>query len=221
MACLALLVACGGGGDADTTTTTVSTSTTSSTTTTSSTSTSTTTTTTTTTPGDDATVGPLTTRSRFHLRGVGPVHAGMTVREAEQAAGVSFEISAFEAFEGHCYYARVDGLENLSFMAGSAAGGPPPTDPRDGVILRAEANGGPWRTEAGVDVGSTEDDVIAAYSDIETEPHVYQPGGHYLTINGTGADAGYGIRFETNPELVVENIFAGDAGAITAIEGCA
>ena len=221
---VALLVACGGGGDDAATTTTrkgisipsrkgPSTSM-------QSTSTSMPTTTTT-TPGGAATAEPLTTRSRFHFRGVGPVRAGMTVREAEQAAGVSFQISDFEVFDGHCYYARVDGLENLSFMAGSAGGNPPPTDPRDGVILRAEARGGPWRTVEGVDVGSTEDDVTAAYSGIQTEPHVYQSGGHYLTISGTGPDAGHGIRFETTPELVVEDIFSGQASAIMFVEGCA
>lgn len=145
----------------------------------------------------------------------------MTVREAEKVAGVRLEVLYFDAFDGLCYYAEPDGLDGLSFMVGSRAS-EPPADPRDGIILRAAATGPPWQTLSGIRVGATEAEVTAAYgARIERKPHVYQPGGQYLTLTGTGADARFGIRFETTPGRVVDDFFSGDADAITAIEGCA
>jgi len=145
----------------------------------------------------------------------------MTLRQAEQAAGVPLVVESFEPFEGLCYYANPAGFEGLGFMVG-APDGVRPEDPLDGIILRAEARGGPWQTLSGIRVGSTAAEVAEAYGPrIETEPHAYQEGGQYLTLTGTEADADYGVRFETTPELVVEDIFSGDARSITAIEGCA
>jgi hypothetical protein len=70
----------------------------------------------------------------------------------------------------------------------------------------------PAETRSGVAVGDTEEEVYRTYEgQIESEPHVYVEGGHYLTyIPRDPADKDYKVVFFTDGS-VVEEIHAGDA----------
>lgn len=162
----------------------------------------------------------LTTDSQFGLKGVGPIAGGMTVTEAEAAAGVTIEISDFDTFGGACYFGRVKGLENLYLLIENTD---PRTGPKAGVIGRATADGGAWSTISGVKVGSTEAEVMKAYgAKIVPSPHQYVTGGKYLDYVPTdAADVAYRLRFETDGAGKVTEIHAGLAGPATYIEGCA
>ena len=168
----------------------------------------------------------LTTTSRLDIHGLGPVRAGMTVAEAERAAGVPLVVrrEAFEAFEGRCYYATARGLPNVMFMI-HARGDVAPADPRDGIVVRAELRGPPWRTVTGLGVGATVDQVRRVYPGrLREEPHEYarERGGVYLTFEPPDQSAGrLGLRFVSEDGSRVNEIFGGDARAIQLVEGCA
>lgn len=170
----------------------------------------------------------LTTDSVIHVRGVGPVVAGMTLKEAEAAGGAAMTNTEgeFDAFEGLCYHAQPKGVDGVAFMVGNERR---PADPKDGRIVRATvAPYGPeealvvpgFVTDKGVGLGSTEAQVKAAYPGIEVTGHQYVEQGHYLTLYAAGADKGFGIRFETDGQQVT-SIHAGKADAIQFVEGCA
>ena len=102
-------------------------------------------TTSTTVSAADPTGSPLTTGSRIHVRGVGPVHAGMTLRQAEQAAGVPLVIESFEQLmeatrpDFAPIYARLGAMDSVP--AGSVL-------PTDAVFNRGTGEG--WLTDGDV-----------------------------------------------------------------------
>ncbi len=158
----------------------------------------------------------LTRDTRLTTRGIGPVVAGMTLREAEQVAGVDLSVESFEDFGGYCYYAGVEGLD-LYFLVVSP-GDAPVRDPGDGVVGSVNIfEGSQLLLENGLGVGATEAQVYQAYPGrVVTEPHTYDDRGHYLTIR----DGDFGVRFETDGSRV-DAIHVGDYFAIQAVEGCA
>jgi hypothetical protein len=174
--------------------------------------------------GTTTTTGPerLGQESTLDVRGVGPIEAGMTLREAERVAGRPLRVEGFDLFEGLCYDAEPADLPGLSLMVHAPRGGAP-SDPRDGIVVRATATTEAWRTVSGAHVGMTLDEVKRLYpSNLRDEPHQYQERGRYLTFEPqTARDRPYGVRFEVGDSGRVEAIHAGDAGAITAPEGCA
>lgn len=166
---------------------------------------------------------PLTDASRLHPRGVGAAHAGMTLHEVEAATGSALEVQEFDTFGGRCYYARPQGISEYSFLVLSP-GDEAPDDPHDGVVARATTTGfegSSTSTEAGIEPGDTRAEVEAAYgaSNLTESQHLYQPDGVYLDHH-TG-DGDHGLRFEVDGDDLVQTIHGGDAGAITAPEGCA
>lgn len=163
---------------------------------------------------------PITAASQISLYGLGAVRGGMTVTEAEAATGQTFRIEGFEDFGGACYFARVDGFEDLYFLITTDV---PPADPREGIIGRASVTAPEWQTISGIHVGSTEAEVRAAYgANIVESPHEYVPGGKYLDfIPSDAADAAFKLRFETDATGVVTEMHAGLEGPASYIEGCA
>jgi hypothetical protein len=167
----------------------------------------------------------LTADTPIDLRGIGPIEAGMTLAEAERAAGVDLVPQYFEDFGGLCYFATAAGLEEDFILMVRSSGSEPVDDPRDGVIARVSATSdmeSPAQTLSGIGIGSSEEDVYASYPGrIESQPHMYIEGGHYLTyVPRDTADQGFRVRFFTDGE-VVRDIHAGDAEASGAVEGCA
>ncbi len=128
------------------------------------------------------------------ITGIGPVVAGMDVREAEQVAGVPFVTDDFDVFDGYCYGAHVEGLD-FSFLALSP-GDEPVTDPRDGMLGRVSLYGpSSNRLENGLGVASSEADVYRAYPGrVVTEGSTSVEGGHDLTVD----EGAFGVRFETD-----------------------
>jgi hypothetical protein len=114
--------------------------------------------------------------------------------------------------------------EDFVFMV-RAPGSEAVEDPRDGIVVSTSAHNAmqsPAQTVSGVAIGDTEQEVYDTYpGQIESEPHAYVDGGHYLTfVPRDPADQDFRVKFSTDGEVVRE-IHAGDAQATRAIEGCA
>lgn len=95
-------------------------------------------------------------------------------------------------------------------------------DGEDSVVSRIELVRDDQRTEAGVGVGSTIDEVLAAYPDgVTNEPHAYiGPEGRYLAVTSLD-DPDSTILFETDMDGRVQAVRNGFSDPIRWIEGCA
>lgn len=172
---------------------------------------------------------PLVAATPLTLYGVGPLRAGMTLAEAEQASGLDIRDGNFVDFGGYCYFGSIESQPDLLMILVSPDRDPedpqPAATPEDGVIGRIglrDANGEPTTrtTPAGVGLGSTEADVYAAYGDdARTEDHVYLEDGHYIFSEPASAPDN-GLAFFTDGESV-ENVYGGLRDVIGYVEGCA
>ena len=178
-------------------------------------------------PETEAPPETLTADTPIDLYGIGPIEAGMTLAEAERVAGVDLVPRGFDTFEGRCFHAHAEGLnEDFLFLVTgpTSGGGRAPVDrPEDGIIRRVSATetmDSPAETLSGVAVGDTEEEVYDTYAgQITSEPHVYVEGGHYLTFTPRNpADQDYKVVFFTDGS-VVEEIHAGDAESAGSVEG--
>ena len=133
--------------------------------------------------------------------------------------------SSLEDFGGFCYYVDLEGQPDLAIRVHSPDD-QPVTDPDQGVIsaitIYDQDPEGPSArtTTAGIGLGATEADVRAAHPDVDEQPHDYVPEGAYLYVHPADAP-GFGIRYVLDEHRVVTSIDVGDAGGITAAEGCA
>lgn len=186
---------------------------------------------TTTAPAPTSTVAPTTTEpplrgpvrlvttSRFDLRGVGPVEAGMTVHEAEKASGLRFTLSPMPATNGRCSSATPAGLDGLTFIV-TAPGGAAATDPKAGAIARAAATVAPFATVSNAKVGSTLADARSIYAGRYEEVR-FGRGGVALTVKGrSGGDADKGVRIESSDGKQVTSLASGLLTALAAPDGC-
>jgi hypothetical protein len=152
----------------------------------------------------------LDERSRFDGRGVGPVEAGMTVGEAEQAAGRRFEIERDDDGAA-CYAATVDGLPGLRVTVKGPAG-----DPREGKVVKVEASDSTWATVSDVRLGSTEAEVRRAYGSramASADATTY-------TVSVKDGGQSYAVVFVMSERKVVTSLRSGEAAAVAAPEGC-
>lgn len=75
------------------------------------------------------------------------------------------------------------------------------------------------RTDRGIGVGSTEEEVRAAYSPLREEGnHYVEAPAKYLTFGGAGKQPG--LRFETDTTRKVAEVHAGREPALGYVEGC-
>lgn len=142
--------------------------------------------------------------------GWGPVRIGMTRTQAEKALKIQLEGEAFDN-EGSCIelYSSDAKLAGLYFMF------------LDGRLSRVSAGDkSAIKTPRGMGVGSTADEVRAAYGEkLHAEPHHYLDlPAEYLTYWLKPEKSG--VRFETDAQRKVETIHAGN-DSIQYIEGCA
>lgn len=142
--------------------------------------------------------------------GWGPVRIGMTREQTEKALAITLEGEAFDN-EGSCteLYSEKDQLAGMYFMF------------QNGKLSRITASApSPLKTPRGMGVGSTDEEVRAAYgAQLQVEAHHYdgEPA-EYLTY--WLKPKASGVRFETDIHRKVQAIHAGD-DSIELIEGCA
>ena len=161
----------------------------------------------------------LVVTSRFDLRGVGPVEAGMTVHEAEQASGRRFALSPMPATNGRCSTAAPADLDGLTFVV-VAPGGAASADPKAGTIARATATAAPFATVSNAKVGSTLAEARSIYAGRYEEVR-FGRGGVALTVKGrSGADGDKGVRLESADGQVVTTLASGLLTALAAPDGC-
>jgi hypothetical protein len=150
----------------------------------------------------------LTPESR--LGTIGPVHVGMSPRQAEAAAGRPIILQA-NPLGGSCTYASFRGLDGVSVML------------INGIIERVDIRNPNILTLRGAQVGDSETQIRKLYPGrIETTPHPYtgSRGGKYLTFYPKDrADQNYRLIFETGKGKVI-TYRGGRVPAVDAIEGC-
>jgi len=156
--------------------------------------------------------GELTTDARVSTAAFGPIRFGMTPLEASEAAGLPFGTEDPLGSAPSCYYGFIEDPDfaEVSFLLA------------DGTIGSVQVYGGGFRTDAGAGVGSTADEVRAAYGDVVVEEeNPYNPEG--LTLIVESPDGGGAIFFETDgsPEQLVTDFRAGRYPEVSYIEGCA
>ncbi|CAN5267748.1 hypothetical protein BH09GEM1_BH09GEM1_26170 [soil metagenome] len=141
-------------------------------------------------------------------RGIGPVKIGMTLAEARAATGGS--LSAPPAADtASCGFATWKGPAVVRMMTAG------------GHIVRVDVDSGTATTDAGARIGDTEARIAELYvGRVETTPHKYKAGGHYLTIKPAApADSAYRVIFETNGSRVT-TFRAGRLPEVGFVEGC-
>ena len=169
-------------------------------------------------------------QAQITFSGIGPVQVGMTLAEAEAAAGIDLVLTSYSDVtgqEGSCVYARSEeGPPELAFMM------------IDDRIARVDINAFAYqdlggevpivdvadesqiKTPEGIGLGTVESEVIAAYPDAEVTPHEYTDG-NYVTITDPN-QPDHRIVFETavNQGNRVMHIRSGRLPEVGWIEGC-
>lgn len=151
--------------------------------------------------------GKLTQQSKVSINGIGPVRVGMSIAQAEAAAGI--RLTRPDSKE--CSYVRPQGSNyNVLFMV---------TNNR---IARIDVQGNSRVTTVrGARIGDTESKIKSLYpGQIRVTRHNYQPKGHYLIFTPKDrSEANYRIIFETDGNRVT-NFRAGKLPEVTWVEGC-
>jgi hypothetical protein len=148
----------------------------------------------------------LTTLNRA---GYGPITAGMTVRQAQDAAHVTISVPAGSG----CVEAHVDGLENEVDLVVEPSGG----DPLDGVVRGATSVVSPI-AEGGIAVGSSRSELLAALGQptrTEDRTSLYGPGTELLVFESGGF--AYGALM-TDDFLM--GLQSGDPAWLANADGC-
>jgi len=161
-------------------------------------------------PGTVTTLGEptLTDASTISTVGVDKVHFGMTVPEAEKAAGS--RLIADENKNPACYSAKLEsGPAGIAFLVS------------DSRIERVDVTGGKVSTRSKVHVGSTVDEVKTAYpGQIEEHPRPDgQPGTALVFVPKDEADAKFRLVFLTDGASV-QLFRAGRLPQVLAATGC-
>jgi hypothetical protein len=140
--------------------------------------------------------------------GLGPVQVGMTLAEAVNM-GILNDNPNLKRECDFVFPASGAGIpENVGVMIVK------------GKVVRIDVDTGSVTTEDGAKIGDTEEKIRTIYDgDVQTEPHKYVPGGHYMIVLGDSASAGKAIVFETNGKTVT-NFRAGRLPEVKWVEGC-
>jgi hypothetical protein len=138
-------------------------------------------------------------------RGIGAVHAGMTVAELRAAVeGLDFKGQDSTG----CVYPAVTGLpEGVMVMVDR------------GIVARIDVQKGELPTTEGIRIGDDSAKVRSVYgSRVAVSPHKYTDG-QYLTVTPDG-DTKHRIIFETNNAGVVLRYRAGQLPQVGWVESC-
>ncbi|HJP58842.1 MAG TPA: hypothetical protein VJ865_02545 [Gemmatimonadaceae bacterium] len=142
-----------------------------------------------------------------NIRGIGPLHAGMSRREAAAVMGVSPAVID-SAWTDCDYVGFGDVPEGVSFMV------------EGGTIARVDVTKGRVATEEGARIGDSEDRIRQLYgSRLTVSPHAYVDG-HYLIVHPKEpADSAFRIVFETDGHVVTQ-YRSGRLPPVEWVEGC-
>ena len=153
-------------------------------------------------------VTPLTPLSRH---GIGPITAGMTLREAQAAAGVG--VVAGPGGDDGCVEAQLEGFDEFLVLVVEPAG---TGDPMDGVV-RAVA-GTVLATSEGAQVGQSKDELLAVLGEPTRTSAAPYPWGSdaELLVFESGAYA-YGVLVSGDMVLGLQS---GDPAWVGDPEGC-
>ncbi|MGI0492790.1 hypothetical protein ACN4EG_13485 [Alkalinema pantanalense CENA528] len=153
----------------------------------------------------------LTEASQVGTNGLGPVLVGMTVAEAEKAAGRKFNTDKEGPNGIACLYSQPQGLPGVGFMV------------VDGRIARIDV----WSnrkitTFRGAKIGDSEARIKQLYGkQIQVQQHEYDPKGHYLVfVPKDKADRNFRVVFETDGQKVTR-FRSGKLPEVEYVEGCA
>lgn len=157
----------------------------------------------------DSTPEPQSTEWTITPAGYGPVHAGMTLAEATQAAGRAFGEPQMGSEE--CDY---------FLFAGDTVSGSAHFMVVNGQIARVDVNDSSISTAEGARIGDSEQRIMQLYPGrVTVQPHKYTDG-HYLVVAPAApADSGRNIIFETDGQKVT-TYRAGRMPEVEYIEGC-
>jgi len=160
-------------------------------------------------PPADVLVGadtPLT------FAGVGPIRAGMTVGQAEEAAGVTINLSASLGEGSTCNTGQIgnSGIWVIVETSGAAD-----ADPAAGVVQVVQ---GGMSTEEGVYLGDAGNQVEALYgSPSETIENPYVEGGQVRVY----VRDSYAYGLTVDADNLVTDMQSGSAAWVPVLEGCA
>jgi hypothetical protein len=159
-------------------------------------------------PAADPSIAADTPLSRS---GIGPIRAGMTLREAQAAAGVTITPGTSMGPGSTCTTAQIEGLD-LWFVVELA--GEPGENPMDGVIRSVQ---GARRTVEGVAIGDPIADLEGIYgSPTRTLDYPYLPNGEVFVYES----GGFAYSVTTDGATVTE-LESGDPDWVANLEGCA
>jgi hypothetical protein len=157
-------------------------------------------------------IGLLTPLSRH---GIGPITAGMTLREAEEAARVTITPLPPSGSGSSCVEAQIAGLDSSTVLVVERPG-QPGADVMDGVVRAVVGSVLP--TDEGAIVGQMRDELVAALGQptwVENAPSVWGPGAEFLVFEAGGY--AYGALVVDG---MVYGLQSGDPGWVSAAEGC-
>lgn len=143
----------------------------------------------------------VTAPNGLSAEGIGALRFGMTLAQAEQAAG---KATLPEPFDPVCSMVRFASLPKLRFMV------------EDGVVKRADAEPG-VENAAGVAVGDALAQVRERHPEAEVSTHKYDKNGHYVTF--PSADGRAAIILEESGGKVTK-VRAGLQPAVAYVETC-
>lgn len=139
-------------------------------------------------------------------KGLGPLHAGMSVAQVRTI--IPRLDAPADLGTAECTYARSSSLPPGAVLMFAK-----------GALVRVDILSGRVQTDLGARLGDTEDQVEMLYgSSIKTSPHKYTDG-HYLTFAESAADTAFRIVFETDGSRVLR-YRSGRMPEVEWVEGC-
>jgi len=153
----------------------------------------------------------LTQSSKLSTVGLGPVRVGMTVAEAEAAAGMKLPGEPDPAISPDCYFVEPEsGIPGVGFMV------------NEGRIGRVDVYAsGTVTTQSGARIGMTEQEIIALFPDRIEESFEYRVDGKALVfVPVDEVDRDFRVVFEVDGGFVT-GMRGGILPAVQLNEGCA
>lgn len=136
-------------------------------------------------------------------QGLGPIHLGMSQSQLKR---LGFKLSEKPSGYDDCVEVSLSKTDKIVVML------------ENNKVTRISSYDPSIKTQAGVRVGATEDQVKNAYGiGLKVNPHQYDENGHYLVVKSSAGK--HAIVFETDGTKVTA-IHAGLEASAQYVEGC-